>query len=341
MVIMKKSLILIAVYCLGFMLLAGACGKKPAGNKDTGNRKLSVIASLFPVYDFARQVGGEKAEVSLLLPPGTEPHSFDPRPGDILALGHADLFFYTNVYMEPWARSILSGVSNPNLLAIDTSEGIELLNTEDAENHSGPAVAAKASPGDKGTGNHRGHIHGGPVHGGKDPHLWLDPLRAIRMVENIRDAFIRKDPANAVFYTQNASAYTNRLKSLDERYKASLAECGKKVFVNGGHFTFGYLARRYGLSYVSAYGLSPNSEPTPGSLARVSRTLKENGLRHIYFEELLAPRVAGTIAKETGAELLLLHGAHNISREDFIKGRTFLSFMEANLVNLKAGLQCR
>ncbi|MDA8083533.1 MAG: metal ABC transporter substrate-binding protein [Nitrospiraceae bacterium] len=315
---MKKSYLATVACGLVFLIFCAACRNTPAG----GKQRLSVVASLFPVYDFARQIARDRADVTLLLPPGTEPHSFDPRPADIITLTHADLFFYTNIYMEPWVQKILAGITSARLLAVDTSTGIRLME------------AGGQDPEDEDPGH--GHDHGG-----KDPHIWLDPLNAIRMVENIRDGLIRKDPSNREFYTRNAEEYVHQLQGLDSRFTAGLADCRKKVFVSGGHFTFGYLARRYGLTYVSAYGISPNSEPTPGSLASISRTLKDQGLRYIFYEELLSPRTAETIAKETDAKLLKLNGAHNITKEDFEKGTTFLSLMERNLANLRTGLECR
>lgn len=336
---MKILHMLLTVFCLVVFLGTSACQKNSEDRPGTGSRRLSVVTSLFPVYDFSRQVARDKADVILLLPPGTEPHSFDPRPADIMTLSHADLFFYTNIYMEPWVQKILTGISNSNLLAVDTSRGIQLANRSEApheeEDHSAGAApsparqTAQASPG----------VHG-HEHDGMDPHMWLDPAYAIKMVENIRDGLISKDPQNRTFYTANAVAYIKQLATMDDRYKTSLASCRKKVFVTGGHFTFGYLARRYGLEYVSAYGLSPNSEPTPGALAKVTRTLRANGLQHVFFEELITPRVAETISRESGAELLMLHGGHNISKDEFRQGVTFLSLMEANLVNLMIGLQC-
>lgn len=336
---MKILQTLLAVFCLAAFLGTAACQKTPENRPGAGSRKLSVVTSLFPVYDFARQVARDKADVVLLLPPGTEPHSFDPRPGDILTLNHADLFFYTNIYMEPWVRKIITGISNRNLLAVDTSSGIQLTGRSGAPGHAEEAHASGDGP-SAAAATKESPDRQGQEHDAVDPHMWLDPAYAIKMVENIRDGFISKDPENRVFYADNAAGYIKQLAALDDRYKTSLAGCRKKVFVNGGHFTFGYLARRYGLEYVSAYGLSPNSEPTPGAMAKVTRTLRAHGLKHIFFEELITPRVAETLGRESGAELLMLHGGHNISKDEFRQGVTFLSLMEANLVNLMIGLQC-
>jgi len=310
-----------AVFSMLVVITTASCQKKASDTPRPGVQRLTVVASLFPVYDFARQVAGDRANISLLLPPGTEPHSFDPRPGDIVRLGNADIFLYTSAYMEPWAGRILQGIDNKKLLAVETGRGLAM-DEESTADHGK-------------TGDTVRHDHGA-----MDPHIWLDFSNASRMVSTVRNAFISKDPANRDFYTANAAAYIKQLSALDDQYRTSLQGCRKKIFVNGGHFTFGYLAKRYGLSYISAYGLSPNSEPTPESLVRVATTLRKNGLRHIFFEELITPRIAETIGRETGAELIMLHGAHNISKDEFGLGVTFMSLMESNLMNLMIGLQC-
>jgi zinc transport system substrate-binding protein len=174
-----------------------------------------------------------------------------------------------------------------------------------------------------------------------DPHVWLDFSNAVLMVDNILEGFVKKDPANAAFYRNNAEAFKAQLKELDKKFETTLAGCEKKIFINGGHFTFGYLARRYHLNYLSAYGFSPNAEPSPKELAALSAQLKRNNLKHIFYEELITLRIAKTIAGETGASLLVLHGAHNISKEELERGTTFLGLMEKNLENLKVGLQCQ
>lgn len=174
-----------------------------------------------------------------------------------------------------------------------------------------------------------------------DPHLWLDFANARTMVDNILAGLVARDPAHRDLYSANAAAYKAKLADLDERYRKGLADCGKRVFLHGGHFAFGYLANRYGLRYESAYAVTADAEPSPARLAELIRDIRANGLRYIYAEELVEPRVADTIARETGARVLRLNGAHNIGRDDLAAGATFLSLMEQNLENLRIGLQCR
>jgi zinc transport system substrate-binding protein len=305
------SLALLFAVCL----VALSCQGKEAG---TSSGKRVVVTTLFPLYDFTKNVAGSRADVSLLLPPGMEPHGFEPRPADIMKLNSADLFIYTSPEMEPWAATLLKGLQNKKLEAVNASTGI--IPDREPDGH-----------------------HDRPRHGHEsnaDPHLWLDFTNAMKMVDNIRDGLIRKDPAGREFYDKNAAAYNEKLKDLDARYRAALQGCRVKSIISGGHFAFHYLASRYGLGYDSVYGFSPDAEPTPGSIARIARTLKQNGSRYLFYEELLDPRVAKTIASETGATLIRLHGAHNLSKEEFDRGETFIGIMNRNLDNLKIGLEC-
>jgi len=309
-------------FILLIALLCASCQKKelPAG----GEKKLRVITTLFPLYDFSREVAGDRAEVILLLPPGMEPHGFEPKPEDLFRVSKADIFIFTDKYMEPWAVDLVKKVGNSKLLVVDAGKSAKFL----------PAVGADDHDGEKGD---HGHDHGE----GMDPHIWLDFANARQMVENIAGAMAVKDPANRKYYLDRAASYNKRLAALDERFRESLAGCGTRQFLHGGHYAFGYLANRYGLNYKAAYAASANAEPTPRKIAGLITQIESDGLKYIFYEELITPTVAEAIARESGAKLLKLHGAHNIARDELEAGVTFISLMEKNLENLKVGLQCR
>lgn len=301
---MKSKTPLLIILFLAMSLVMPSCTKK--AEKVAEEKKLMVVTSLFPLYDFAKNIGGQKADVTLLLPPGGEPHSFEPKPGDILKINRSDIFIYTGRAMEPWVEDILKGVDSHKLLIIDSSKGVALTGEKE------------------------------------DPHIWLDFSNAIKIVDTILKDFIIKDPANKEFYEKNAEEYKAKLNMLDTRFRDSLSNCKKDIFIHGGHFSFNYLAKRYNLKYLSAYrGFSPDTEPTPKNLIDLSKKLRQYDLKYIYYEELITPRVAEAVAKETGAILLRLHGAHNITKEEMDRGVNFLSLMEENLKNLTTGLQCQ
>lgn len=319
----------ITVFLTMLLTLVCACQKKePAASVPT-QKKLVVVTTLFPLYDFARTIGGDKADVSLILPPGVEAHAFEPKPEDAARVTKADLFVFTNEYMEPWAVKFVKGLNAANVTLVDSSRGVTLLRA-DAEHEEGEG-------GHAGHSDKEHHAHAG----GMDPHIWLDFDNARIMVDTIAVAMGNRDPANRDFYAANAAAYKTELQRLDEEYRAGLSSCGKKVFLHGGHYVFGYLAKRYGLQYESAAAVNADAEPTPAKLIALVKQVRALGLKHIFSEELLSPRVSEMIAKETGTSVLLLHGAHNISREDFDHGVTFVALMKNNLKNLRTGLECR
>lgn len=326
---MKKGNVLSAIMIVALFLFVTAIACQRQDQQPGKTKQLNIVTTLFPLYDFTKNIAGEKALVTLLLPPGVEAHSFEPKAGDVLRINQADLFVFTGKYMEPWAESLLKGVDNKGLLVVDASKGIAFI---------------------EGTDEHHDHGHGKGKqhkevdhhnHGKVDPHIWLDFGSAQAMVKTIAEALIAKDPDNKAYYAKNADAYSAKLADLDRRYREALASCKKRVFVHGGHFAFNYLAKRYNLTYISAYQGSPDAEPSPRRLIAMKKKMGENNIRFIYYEELIIPRVSEVLARETGATLLKLHGAHNITKDEFEKGISFLSIMEENMKNLKAGLECQ
>jgi zinc transport system substrate-binding protein len=311
---MKAKFIISLTLLLTLSLFSDACQRDTRKSHEGG--EITVVTSLFPLYDFARNIGHGKAEVTLLLPPGMETHSFEPKPGDIVRINEANLFIYTGKFMEPWVEDVLSGLSNRPVI-IDASKGI-ILSDRDSR------------------GDRLKHHHAAP-----DPHIWLDFSNAQKMVDNILGGFISSDPEHEDFYRRNAEAFKKRLVELDRKFSESLASCRKDIFIHGGHFAFGYLAKRYHLNYLTAYReFSPDAEPTPNNLIELINKVKRNDVKYIFYEELITPRLSETIAKETGARLLLLHGAHNVTTDELGRGVTFMSLMEQNLKNLKTGLEC-
>jgi zinc transport system substrate-binding protein len=289
------------------------------------SRKLQVVTTLFPLYDFARTIGGDRAEVTMLLPPGMEPHSFEPKPNDAVRISKAGLFIFTNRYMEPWAATVLKGLDRPQLKVVDAGQG---------------AAYRKVLAGVEHDHDHGGH-HDEANADGMDPHIWLDFGNAARMVDAILAGFVAADPVNGEYYRGNAAALTARLAELDLRYRDGLRDCDTRTFLHGGHYTFGYLALRYGLEYRSLSGVSSDSEPSAARMAAMARQIKTSGVRYLFAEELLSPRLSETLAGETGVIVLKLHGAHNLGRDEFKNNAGFIGLMDQNLVNLRKGLACR
>lgn len=281
-----------------------------------------VITTLFPLYDFTRAIVGDRMEVQLLLPPGVEPHHFEPRPEDLIRIQRAALFISTNPAMEPWAARLLSGMDTKRLRVVEAAAAVRLreIGIEHDDDHVGHRHAA----------GHR-----------QDPHVWLDFVNAQQMVDAILAGVESIDPSNAVSYRNNAATLKARLADLDRRFSASLHSCRSRVLLHGGHYAFGYLANRYGLTYRAALGVNADAEPSPRQMAALVRQIRASGVRAIYSEELVSSRLAQALAAETGAEVLRLHGGHNLAKDELQRGVSFFDLMEQNLHNLQQGLGCQ
>jgi len=292
-----------------------ACAQPPA--------RLKVMTTLFPLQEFAQAVGGERVQADLLLPPGAEPHNWEPKPSDFAKIAKADVFIGIGPMMEPWAAKVLKAVNNPGLHIIEASRGLPLLEAEEHGHeshakHSGQNLPAK-------------HW---------DPHLWLDFSLDTKIVDSIADVFSAKDPAQASLYREGAEKYKQELFALDQAYRQTLAKCRHRQIIIGGHSAFAYLAKRYNFAQVALYGISPNAEPTPKKLAAVIESARAHRAKYIFFEVLVNPKLSQVLAKEAGIGTLVLQAGPNLTQEQLRKKITFLELMKSNLENLSRGLEC-
>lgn len=318
-----KSLLTILFLVIPFIM--SSCQKKDG--EVTEEKRLKVITSLFPLKEFAQAVGGEQAEVDLLLPPGAEPHTWEPKPSDIVKLSKTDIFIYIGAGMEPWIHDILKGVKNPDLIVVEASHGLTLIRSEEAEHRAE---------------EEHEYIHKHAHEESEfDPHVWLDFEYAQRIVDKITRAFIAKEPLRTNYYQENAEIYKKKLQDIDRKYREAIKECRHREIVYGGHAAFAYMAKRYNLKQIPLYGISPDSEPTPKRLARITELAKRHGIKVIYFEAFVSDKLARAIARDVGAKTLVLNPGGNLTREQLKSGITFLSMMEENLENLRYGLGCR
>ncbi len=271
-----------------------------------GTGHVSIVTSIFPLYEFSRATAGRSADISILVPPGAEPHTWEPKPSDITRIREADLFVFMGHEMEPWVSNILKSLRGSGPRILEASRGL-------------------TSPSESSL---------------MDPHLWLDLSISAVMVGRIEDALISLDPASGAVYRKNAAGYREELRKMDDLFRAGLSRCNKSIFVFGGHSAFGYLAGRYGLEQIPVYGISPDAEPSPRHIVRIIKIVRKNHLKVIYFENLVNPRLAQVIAGETGAKTLPLYPAGNITALQWKEGVTFLDLMKLNLTNLRQGLEC-
>ncbi len=325
---MKKNLTFLVAAILFLFLLAG-CSQDPEKDVPAAERaksdKIQVVATLFPQYDFTRQIAGDKAEVTLLLPPGVESHSYEPTPSDVIKISQSNLFIYTGQYMEAWSGKIISGLkdSGSESYVLDVSQGIDLAKTEETESERHD---------DEEASQEHDHLY--------DPHIWTDPLIAKEMTANIRDALCRIDPANADYYKANAAKYSNELDALDAEFRAVVSGGKRAEILFGSRFALYYFAKQYGLSYEAAFdSCSSETEPSARTVAGLIKEINDKDIPVIYYAEIEDPKVAKSISAETGAKPLLFHSCHNVTKEELESGATYLSLMKQNVENLKEGLE--
>ena len=310
---MKKLTVLILTLCLLFSV-----GCADGGTEKTD--KLTVVATLFPQYDFCRALVGDRAEVILLLPPGMESHSFEPSMADMRTIYGADLFLFTGPAMEPWADKIAGSLPD-SVTVTDVSVGIEKIEHDH---------------GDHDHEHEHGHDHEEEE---MDPHVWTDPLNACVMTENILASLCVRDPDNGAFYRQNAEKYLNELRGLDETFRQIVLSGETNWVCHGGRFSMAYFAKRYGLSVTAAFdSCSSQAEPSAARVMEMIEEVKKQKTKVVFYEELNEPRIARVIAEESGAQMLLLHTCHNVSKDELNRGETYLSLMKQNAEHLKTAL---
>ena len=320
---MKKGIVFLITIILVFSLVI--IGISKTNNQSQSEEKIKIIATLFPQYDFAKQIGGDKVDVSLLLTPGTETHTYEPTPQDIINVNKADLYIYTGKYMEPWSDKIANSITSDTEV-LDASKNINLINEEQFEE-------------EHNTTDINEEEHDNSHHHEYDPHIWLNPQNAIGMVKNIEKELCSIDPQNKEYYQKNAENYIKQLTNLDNEIETTIKESKKNKIAFGGTFAYAYFIQRYNLQYVSAYdSCGENSEPSVTKVKEVIDYMKENNINVIFYQELSAGKIADTISKETGATKLVFHTIHNASQEEINNGETYISLMQKNLQNLKQAL---
>lgn len=316
---MKKVLI----YLLVILLAAAVTGCAQTGQSSNDSNKLSVVTTIFPPYDFARAIVGDLADVTMLIDPGAEVHTFDPTTEDMLKIQNCDVFIYIGGENEKWVDTVLESMDNGDKTILrlmntvtpveeETVEGMQAEDEEGGESEEGAEY---------------------------DEHIWTSPKNAILMIDAITDALSKADSANADAYAQNAQSYTEQITQVDEQIKAIVNNASNKLIVVADRFPFRYLAEEFGLYYSAAFsGCSSETEVSAGTLSYLIDQVKENDIGCVYYIELSNRQVATAVCEQTGAQMLLLHSCHSVSKEDFEAGATYLTLMRQNVVNLEKGL---
>lgn len=319
---MRKFLNTCLVFLFACVFLLGLSG---CGEKDTTNtlddEKISVVATIFPQYDFAKVIGGDKVNVRMLLSPGVESHGFEPTLQDISDIEKSDLFIYVGGESDEWVNDVLSTVNSDFLRTISLVDTVEVFEEEHIEG------MEEESDHDE----HEEEI---------DEHIWTSPKNAIKIVNKICDNLCEIDSENSAYYKKNSEDYIKELEKLDSDITDVVSNARVKTLIFAERFPFRYLAEHYGLKYYAAFaGCSSNSEPSLATINFLAGKVKEENVSKVLTIEFSNGSVADTICQMTGATRAELHSCHNVSKEDFNNGVTYLELMKRNVNTLREALK--
>ncbi len=314
---MKKIIALILAGIMALSVLC-ACNSEDDNNKTDG--KLKVITTIFPPYDFTRQIAGDKIDLSMLLKPGMESHSFEPSPKDIVNIQNCDLFIYVGGESDEWVRTILeSDDKKPKkiIALMDCVDTVEEATVEGmtAEEHE--------------EGEEKEY----------DEHVWTSPKNAVTITKKIAEILDELDPSDKKIYDENTRQYCAQLTQLDNEFRETVDSAKNKLVVFGDRFPFRYFTDEYGLGYFAAFpGCSAETEPSAATISFLIDKVKEKNIPVVFKIEFSSGKVAKTIAEPSGAKVLEFHSCHNVDADGFNNGETYVSLMKKNLKNLKEAL---
>lgn len=303
---MRNKLYKFTAVVLSIVILSGCTSTKSATSKSTeDNGKLKIYTSFYTMYDFASKIAGDKADVVNLVSDGTEPHEWEPSTTDMTKLEAADILIYNGAGMEHWVDKISDSLEN-DIVLVEASKGITLLSDEETQ-------------------------------GNSDPHVWLDAKNAKVEMENIKNAFVSVDKANAEYYEANYETYAKQLDELDQELVSRIGALDNKNIIVS-HEAFSYLCKAYGLTQTSIGDLEADAEPDAKRLSEIVEFAKENHVTTIFFEELVSPKMAEVIADEVGANTAVLNPIEGLTKEQVKAGEDYFSIMRKNIDTLEQSM---
>lgn len=344
-----RDFLLAGSLILGMMLTG--CGMSGQQTEQNGgkeqnteeNKKISVVATIFPQYDFVRQIAGENVELKMLLKPGEETHSYEPTPQDIIAIQDSDLFIYVGGENDAWVEDILESMPDngrKTLKLVDCVDTVEEEHVEGMKEERGHDHDEDDAEHEEDEEDHEEHGQHGQedthsVHE-IDEHVWTSPVNAIKIVEQIKEELCEIDSKNASAYEENAEAYVAQLKELDQEFQDVVDHSKRKLMIFGDRFPFRYFAEAYDLDYYAAFsGCASDTEPSAATMAFLINKVQDEKINTILKMELSNENIAKAIAEATNADVKEFYSCHNLTAEQFENGETYLSLMEKNVETLR------
>lgn len=314
-----RKITAVLVVCMMTFQLFG-CGR--TDSKDDG--KLKVVSTIFASYDFARQIGGNVADITMLLKPGVESHSYEPSPKDIITIQECDIFIYVGGENDAWVDNILESMDTSSMTIIKMMDLVDKYEEETIEGM-------------------EGHEHTDDCdheHSEWDEHVWTSPVNAIKICKSLTAAFIESDKANKDTYEENSDRYINELKKLDETFRKIVGTASRRTVVFGDRFPLRYFVEEYNLDYYAAFpGCSSETEASAATIAFLIDKIREEEIPVVFKIELSSDAMANAIAEDSGAKVLTFNTCHNVTSEEFEKGENYLTLMYKNANALKEAVQ--
>lgn len=315
-------------------------------DKPTEGKKLQIVTTNFPSYDFARAITKEDAEVTMLVKPGAETHSFEPSPQDIITIQNADLFIYTGGDSDEWVDGILESVQNKNFHVFKMMDAVNLIEEETVEGMQEEEHEHDHADADHGNeeADHdhekadqaEEHEEEGPE---MDEHVWTSPKNAITIVEKLEETLSGLDESHKDSFKANSESYVKELEELDKSFKEVVDSGKRKEIIVADRFPFAYFCKEYGLSYFAAFpGCSTDTQPSAATIAFLTDKVKEDKIPVVFHIEMGNEDMVNAISKDTGAKKLLLNSVHNVTDSDFKAGKTYVDLMKPNVEALKEAL---
>ena len=307
---MKKLKVLGALTLIVVMLTA--CSNRESKNNEEKDNTINIVTSFYGMQALTEEIGGDKVSIESVIPEAMEPHDFDIKAKDMKAIEEADIFIYNGAGMESWIEDVEAAISGKELIVVEASKGVELINAdEESEEHE----------------EDEGHNHSG-----KDPHTWLGLSEAKIQGENIKNALVEKDAENKEYYEENLKKFNEKIDNIIKEYNPKFKELANKNFVTG-HATFGYLCRDFSLTQKSIEGVFAEGEPSPKELQNLMEYCKANNIKTIFVEELISTQLSDTLAKEVGAQTKQIYTLH--SNED---GKSFSDVLKYNVETIYSAM---
>ena len=348
-----RDFLLAGSLILGMMLTG--CGMSGQQTEQNGgkeqnkveNEKISVVATIFPQYDFVRQIAGENVELKMLLKPGEETHSYEPTPQDIIAIQNSDLFIYVGGENDAWVEDILESMPDngrKTLKLVDCVDTVEEEHVEGMKEERGHDHDEDDAEHEEHEVEHEEDEADHEEHGQEethsvheiDEHVWTSPLNAVKIVEQIKEELCEIDSENASDYEENAEAYVAQLKELDQEFQDVVDHSKRKLMIFGDRFPFRYFAEAYGLDYYAAFsGCASDTEPSAATMAFLINKVQDDNIKTVLKMELSNENIAKAIAEATNADVKEFYSCHNLTAEQFADGETYLSLVEKNVETLR------